>query len=188
MMNDYIKSTLTHNNEFRCTGELSLYGMRFVMLSFKIDTGCQYSVLPLIRTGLPQSMILQYRDLDFLDPKVDKLLSYGVNDTEEEKRIAKERYQDRRYLEIGNMLSCVKDAENFVIDGVNLGRMSLKVNYTRTGNILIGMDILKQFDIHIGPDRTNKNISTLMACPLTNITDSYLLGLEESFGITKIDT
>ena len=61
MMSDYIKIVLNSNYEFRCDGELSLYGMRFVMLSFKIDTGCQYSVLPLIRTGLPQNMILQYR-------------------------------------------------------------------------------------------------------------------------------
>ena len=78
MMSDYIKIVLNSNYEFRCDGELSLYGMRFVMLSFKIDTGCQYSVLPLIRTGLPQNMILQYRDLDFSDSKVGKLLSYGV--------------------------------------------------------------------------------------------------------------
>ena len=186
MMSDYIKIVLNSNYEFRCDGELSLYGMRFVMLSFKIDTGCQYSVLPLIRTGLPQNMILQYRDLDFSDSIVGKLLSYGVNDTEEDKRIAKELYKNERYSEIGNMVSCVKEVDSLVIGGVDLGKMSLKVNYTRTGNILIGMDILKLFDIHIAPDRTNGDKTTLLACPLTNINDNYLFGLEESFGISRI--
>ena len=56
------------------------------------------------------------------------------------------------------------------------------VNYNRRGNILIGMDILQYWDIHMGTSRiTGKKL--FLACPEENIYVEYLNALEENLGI-----
>lgn len=60
----------------------------------------------------------------------------------------------------------------------------MRVNYKRSGNILIGMDILKTWDIHIGNDESGKTI--FLACPYNQINDEYLLELERMFKLGTI--
>ena len=57
--------------------------------------------------------------------------------------------------------------------------MKVKISYTRTGNILIGMDILSKLDIHIG--KTSDGETIFLACPLDRINDEYLLEVERLF-------
>ena len=185
MMNDYIKINISNKNEFRCNGNLEAYGLMMGNLSFKIDTGCSHSVLPLLTAGISPNQVKLYQQQDFIDNSVKKVLSYGVNDDNAIKIKNKQLYKAGQFNLIGNALSCVKTVNNFTIDNVNLGNINIRINYTRTSNILIGMDILSKFDIHIAKDKTNNNITTLMMCSLSNITDDYLLDLEESFGISK---
>ena len=78
-------------------------------------------------------------------------------------------------------MSCVQKVNNFTLDGCNLGDLDVKISYTRTGNILIGMDILKTLDIHIATIKTGETI--LLACPLDRINDEYLLELQKLYDI-----
>ena len=49
------------------------------------------------------------------------------------------------------------------IEGIRI-RKAISVNYDRTGNVLIGMDILSQMDIHIGKSKILDK-TVLLACP-----------------------
>lgn len=67
-------------------------------------------------------------------------------------------------------------------DGICLKKDSVKVSYDRTGNILIGMDILSQIDIHIGQSRIlGKTI--FLACPYDNMNPDYLKMLHTHFNL-----
>lgn len=56
------------------------------------------------------------------------------------------------------------------------------VSYIRTGNMLIGMDILSSMDIHISKSiKTKKTV--LLACSLNRINSDYIQALIEEFDI-----
>lgn len=61
---------------------------------------------------------------------------------------------------------------------------NVKLSYDRTGNILIGMDILKDWDIHIG--KTESGETLFLACPLNQLNDEYYEELSNLFDIGKV--
>ena len=81
-------------------------------------------------------------------------------------------------------MSFVHNVKNIRINDVPMGDFQLRLNYHRTGNILIGMDILKTWDIHIGKIKSGETI--LLACPYNQINDEYLLELERTFKLGTI--
>ena len=58
------------------------------------------------------------------------------------------------------------------------------VSYNNDNVNLIGMSIMKDWDIHIGKDRDNKTV--FLGCPRKYINDEYILELERTFGIGSI--
>ena len=69
---------------------------------------------------------------------------------------------------------------DFMIGGVKISSDKICLNYDRKGNILIGMDILKDWDIHIGVSKvTGKNL--FIACPMENECREYIEALEKYF-------
>ena len=48
--------------------------------------------------------------------------------------------------------------------GICLKKDSVKISYDRSGNILIGMDLLSQMDIHIGKSKILGK-TVFLACP-----------------------
>lgn len=75
--------------------------------------------------------------------------SYGVSDTEEVKR------KDKLLIRQGRLLECTSlkfehRFDNIILNNYHLGESVIQINYDRTGNILIGMDILSYMDIHMG--------------------------------------
>ena len=71
---------------------------------------------------------------------------------------------------------------DFLIGGVRISSDIICLNYDRSGNILIGMDILEKWDIHIGiSKKTGKSL--FLACPFENQCKEYLEALEMHFGI-----
>jgi len=64
--------------------------------------------------------------------------------------------------------------------GVCIENDFVNISYDRTGNILIGMDILSKLDIHIGKSKIlGKTI--FLACPNNNINQVYLNALKQHF-------
>lgn len=65
--------------------------------------------------------------------------------------------------------------------GVKISADKICLNYDRKGNILIGMDILKDWDIHIGVSKeTGKSL--FLACPVENKCKEYVDALKLHFG------
>lgn len=77
----------------------------------------------------------------------------------------------------------ITEIENIIdFGGIRLKKDSVKVSYDRTGNILIGMDLLAQMDIHIGQSRIlGKTI--FLACPYDSMNPDYLKMLHEHFDL-----
>ncbi|MCI9109944.1 MAG: hypothetical protein HFI00_17570 [Lachnospiraceae bacterium] len=71
---------------------------------------------------------------------------------------------------------------NFEIDfgGVCINKDHVKVSYDRTDNILIGMDVLSQMDIHIGKSKVLGK-TVFIACPYKRMNQEYGLSVLVSF-------
>lgn len=116
---------------------------------------------------------------DSVDPDIKKEISFGINDTKEKTEMDKEKFRNGEYMELQ---SVTYQHEYLKIDfgGICLKKDSVKVSYDRTGNILIGMDLLSQMDIHIGKSKIfGKTI--FLACPYDNMNPYYLNMLHEHF-------
>ena len=61
-----------------------------------------------------------------------------------------------------------------------MGNAELLVSYDRTGNVLIGMDVLRLFDVHIGVSAVT-GTHMMLACPTDNLSSSYLEALSVHF-------
>ena len=74
--------------------------------------------------------------------------------------------------------------KNISINGYEIGDYEARISYDRTGNVLIGMDLLKDFDIHIG--KTADKETVLLACKNSNLTDEYRIELHSMFDVRKV--
>ena len=72
---------------------------------------------------------------------------------------------------------------NIEFNGVIIPDRKMYINYDRKGNILIGMDILRDWDIHIGTIDSGETI--FLGCPKDQINDGYLQELENTFHISS---
>ena len=76
-------------------------------------------------------------------------------------------------------------ADKIEVGGLKFIDIPVRVTPYTTGNILLGMDVIKTMDSHIGTSRITGE-TTLLACPEEAISNDYLLALERHFGlITK---
>lgn len=72
-----------------------------------------------------------------------------------------------------------------VLNGYNIIH-DIGVNYDRTSNILIGMDILKDFDFHCGESKVNGKY-LFLGCLKEEINALYLDELYRHFGYINAD-
>lgn len=67
---------------------------------------------------------------------------------------------------------------------MSLADSEIFVNYDRKSNVLIGMDILENWDIHIGksikPEEEGQTV--LLACPYNQLSEEYRSELYGTFG------
>lgn len=150
----------------------------FNNVDVKIDTGCSISTIPLAKFSLLRPLIKQLKYDDIVN-RVDYLLSYGV-ESGGKKNAVPRTISDK---EVCEALKFKHSVSRFEICGVNIPASHLYVNYDRRGNILIGMDILKDWDIHIGTIDSGETI--FLGCPKDQINDEYLQELERTFHIAS---
>lgn len=177
-MNDFMDIELNPKNEFRCEGSFKLFGAVLDKLNFKIDTGCPMTTIPLLRTPLSPSVIEANKQKDYENVAVKKQISFGVNDSALKRKTDKLKFKQGLFSQLDSV-TCTKTVQDFVIAGCNFGTMDIKVSYIRTGNMLIGMDILQNCDIHIA--KTCDNKVHLLACPYNKLNDAYFLKLEKFY-------
>lgn len=146
--------------------------LRFNDVPTVIDTGCEGSTLHLGNARLKDSRQLKERDIR---NDVEYTLSYGVDTLGSNKKIPSnfEEKMQSRAIKFRHKVS------DFIVAGLDIGDCSIFINYDRKAHFLIGMDILKTWDIHIGRAKSGETI--LLACPYNQLNDEYLSELEETF-------
>ena len=98
---------------------------------------------------------------DCQNDSIAKTISFGVNDSKVKRDDDKKKFKNKRFMEL-NSISFRHVANNFTLGNLELGNFPISVSYDRTGNILIGMDILKNLEIYIG--KKHKDETVLIAC------------------------
>ncbi len=184
MKNKYILLEMNQRNEIRADVNMTIKSMELTeigSINVKIDTGCPYTSIPILRFGISGAKAQQMKQRDCANARVRKEISFGVNDSKEKRDLDKEKFRAGKYMELK---SITFQHGNFEIDfgGVCINKDYVKVSYDRTGNILIGMDVLSQMDIHIGKSKVLGK-TVFLACPYVSMNQEYLEALNMHFDI-----
>ncbi|MCR5098824.1 MAG: hypothetical protein K6B14_07750 [Lachnospiraceae bacterium] len=146
-------------------------------VSVKIDTGCSISTVPL---GAFRVLRLFCDGLKKSDIRngVPYQLSYGV---ESAGMRHKKPNTDAEKMNCP-AIKFQHDITGFSIAGVPIHDDKIFVNYDRRGNILIGMDIISKWDVHMSISKDSGKY-VFLGCPLDSINDEYRDALARHFGI-----
>jgi len=101
--------------------------------------------------------------------KIPYQISYGVETGGRQHGIPR-TYDEKMSCEALKFEHAISE---FEIAGVPISQKKIYINYNRQGNILIGMDILSNWDIHIGRNRNNGKVM-LIGCPRELIEEEYI--------------
>ncbi len=143
----------------------------------KIDTGCSISTIPLAKFHALQFFCESLKSADIRNG-IAYEISYGVETggNKHKNPVTFEEKMECAALKFRHTVS------GFQIAGVPISRNIIYVNYNRRGNILIGMDILQEWEIHMGISRiSEKNL--FLACPKDMLCKEYYEALEEHFSV-----
>lgn len=72
---------------------------------------------------------------------------------------------------------------NVNINGVYIGNRYLNVSYDTSRVALIGMSILKDWDIHIGKNKQGETV--FLGCPYNQLNQEYYIALNNEFGLQQ---
>ena len=144
-MNKYLLVEM-HKNSFSIFSSGTILDKNFNNTRFKIDTGCSYSTIPIRKLLVfNKDKLKELKKSDIIN-NVSSMETYGVESggLAHKKPETFEEKMDCPALKFKHTIS------NFELGDYKLPDLDIFVNYDRHGNILIGMDILSMFDIHIG--------------------------------------
>lgn len=184
-MSKYIKIMKNRDNELRINADIRISSLGLTGISsinVKIDTGCPYTSIPIQKLGISQYNAQIMKQNDCLDTNIKKNISFGVNDTQKDRRTALSMFKAGNFMQLKQVTFIHRDLE-MTIGNIKIHKQEVKISYDRTGNILIGMDILENWDIHIG--KADNGETVFLACPIDQINESYLRELENTFHITS---
>lgn len=119
--------------------------------------------------------------MDCANKNIKKEISFGVNDSQADRLKAKQDFKNGNYYTLKQITFQHNDFE-IDFDGVVINQNTVKVSYDRTGNILIGMDIMSKLDIHISKSKV-LNKTVLIACPLDKLNNDYYKALNDHFDL-----
>ena len=86
MKNKYILLEMNQRNEIRADVNMAMKSMELTEIenmNVKIDTGCPYTSIPILRFGISSAKAQQMKQRDCDDDRVRKEISFGVNDSKE---------------------------------------------------------------------------------------------------------
>ncbi len=187
MKNDFILLELNHRNEIRADVNMTIKSLditRIGQINVKIDTGCPYTSIPIRKLGISNEKARLMKQADCADSSIKKEISFGVNDSKEKRESDKEKFRTKKYMELQSVTFEHKDLE-IDFHGICLKKDFVKISYDRSGNILIGMDLLSQMDIHIGKSKILGK-TVFLACPYASMNADYLRALNEHFYLLDI--
>lgn len=148
----------------------------FYDIEVKIDTGCSISTIPLKRLKVSDTLCKILKGID-ISNCIPYYISYGVESGGLKHTVPQTD---------GEKMNCpaIKfehGISDLTIAGVKIPCEKICLNYDRRGNILIGMDILKNLDIHMGVSKVSGKY-LFLASDKEEISKEYLEALKLNFG------
>lgn len=176
-MNSYINVTYNiKSKSFRAILTYKYGGVERVIRNAVIDTGCttsHFSANILLSTN-NQQILKRAKYNDLKTNKNAWSLGVGV-DTHGKNIPYPKTLQDALNNPCVRIKKCFKD---IYIDGHYIGNKDVYISYDTTDVMLIGMDFIKEWDMHIGK---SKEGLALLACNRWHINKEYLRKLNETF-------
>ena len=151
----------------------------FQNIDVKIDTGCSISTIPVKKLKVSNRICKSLKEAD-IDNNVISIRSYGI----ETGGLFHPEPVTRRQKMKCEALKFQHTISNLRIDGVDIPTSQIFLNYNRSGNILIGMDILSLMISHIDISRKT-GVLTLLCCPRKSADSNFYLAMKEHFGLIK---
>ncbi|SFU43615.1 hypothetical protein [Butyrivibrio sp. INlla21] len=190
-MTDFLEITLTKSLEFRCDFKSDIYGIHgestfypsIRQSGIKIDTGAHGILIPLRTLCWTDAQIQKILDDAIISSR--KSLSV-INGVESVNNISSSqlRKESESFIKNYRGVAITVLADKIVIGDLEFVDVPVRVTPHTTGNILLGMDIIKKMDNHIGTSRETGE-TTLLACPEDMISEDYLNALNKHFGIMR---
>lgn len=156
---------------------LDNFPIGFNNIKAKIDTGCTVSTIPVRKLRVSEQMLQDKKQRDIED-KIPYLFSYGV-ESGGTKHIYPKTREDMQSCEAVKFRHNVQD---FYIEDLAIPVSDIYLNYNRSGNILIGMDIIELLDSHMGISKKSGKMM-FIACPRNLLNDNYYRALSEHFSL-----
>lgn len=175
----YIKSILK-DNKFTCKLSFNFEGtsdIDLVEIDAILDTGCSHSHISadLIYIFLIDEDRLKMKER-FMGIR-PKSIGIGVESNGKVDNVDRDDINNPRIV-IG------QKCYNVHINDTCIGNRYLSVSYDTSRVALVGMSILKDWDIHIGKNKQGETV--LLACPISSINPEYLEALENEFGLISL--
>lgn len=187
MSTDYIICELSNNNNsFDCEFKCNLLRYNYPN-SIKLDTGAEFTLLSMPRLGLEENVCLESKEKLLRDNRYIYTIMNGVETTYS--NITREEFMS---WSLEQKMNCkgicifirVKD---IVVNSYSFNKEAgIFVTFDNNSNNLLGMDILKHFDFHIGVSRVTGK-STFIGCLKDRINSEYLDALYQHFGYLSED-
>lgn len=175
---NYVKAIL-NENKFTCKLSFNFEGksaIDLVEIDAILDTGCSHSH---ISADLIYIFFLDEERLktkaEFMN-KRPKSIGTGVESNGKLNNIDTNDINNPRI-----MIS--QKCYNVNINGVCIGNHYLHVSYDTSRVALIGMSILKDWDIHIGKNKQGETV--FLGCPYNKLNQEYYLALNNEFGLQQ---
>lgn len=167
--------------EAEASFSLDIFDIPFQKVAVKIDTGCSISTIPVKRLSISNSLCQKLKEVD-IDNNVKMLRSYGVETggTFHFKPVTKKQKMDCSALKFKHAITDLK------IENVYIPVDNIYLNYDRSGNVLIGMDILSKLISHIDVSRKTGKLM-LLSAPRECVDKDFFIALKEHFGLEPGD-
>lgn len=179
-MSKYLLAEMNAYNSFIVNTDLSLFGTNYKNIPFKLDTGCTHSTIPYHRLKNDDFICRYHKEKD-IKSGLDYMVSYGVESggLKHKEPVTVNEKIDCQALKFKHTVA------NLNLAGYSLPDLDMYVNYDRHGNILIGMDILSQFDIHIGVSQKTNKVTLIGVLKIQEDKSDYENALLEHFSLVK---
>lgn len=175
----YIKAVLDSKKKFTCKLSFNFESkdsIDLVEVDAILDTGCNHSHISadLIYVFLSDEERLATKEVFMKSRPIG--IGYGVESNGKSNNMDKNDINNPRIM-------IRQKCYDIHINNLSIGNYYLNVSYDTSKVALIGMQILKDWDIHIGKNLDNEVV--FIGCPLNKLNQDYYLALENEFGISQ---
>lgn len=181
-MSNFIYSELDKNNNFYCSVSLDILGNTRTCRG-KIDTGAFYSFFPLKTIAISNDDCLEIKNDLISRNEIPEIIITGAEGTYLKSSLDSMSFKEKLKFK---GIAFLVGIDNLAFSDYTLGSTNVFVSCDTDGEVLIGMNILRNFDIHIGLSKFNNKV-VFLGCLKSAITNDYLMELEKHFAYVPVE-